>query len=104
MIRNKVAREHSSRAIRLSTSIGVRRLARMECSWKMRSNLSNLRPGLRQPVLRWARVYRSQTWQSLPFAFKSLIDVHAWMQNAQDHDPSLSLDTESDVPSHGKGT
>src|SRR5262245_9732084 len=41
MIRNSVGREHSSRAIRLSASIGVRRFARMEWSWKMRSNLSN---------------------------------------------------------------
>src|SRR5688572_18709434 len=41
MIRNSVGREHSSRAIRLSTSIGVRRFARIEWSWKMRSNLSN---------------------------------------------------------------
>jgi hypothetical protein len=40
-MRYKVAREHSSRAIRLSTSIGVRRFARIEWSWKMRSNLSN---------------------------------------------------------------
>jgi len=40
MIRNSVGREHSSRAMRLSASIGVRRFARMECSWKMRSNLS----------------------------------------------------------------
>src|ERR1700754_2262296 len=40
-MRYSVAREHSSRAIRLSTSIGVRRFARMEWSWKMRGNLSN---------------------------------------------------------------
>src|SRR5688572_26484217 len=48
MIRNNVAREHSSRAMRLSTSIGVRRFARMEWSWKMRSNLSNDRHSARR--------------------------------------------------------
>jgi hypothetical protein len=41
MIRNSVGREHSSRAMRVSASIGVRRFARIEWSWKMRSNLSN---------------------------------------------------------------
>ena len=41
--RYSVAREHSSRAMRSSSGMGVRRELRIACSWKMRSNLSMLR-------------------------------------------------------------
>ena len=98
MIRNSVGREHSSRAIRLSTSIGVRRFARIEWSWKMRSNSSTnqgyfLAVGTASLRMRASMIFLTSEDTSVTFrrASSVLLSVMLWRASSRVNSRSFSL-------------